>query len=400
MHTRSAGSADNLLPGPMEARLTDIVVDEDRKHAKGRFLRLCCRIDGRGDLVDACLEAVNALHQRRVISDDIRIYLAMQLITFWPFEQVDPELQRLDGQRKKIYDLMGEWGDDADLDAPEEVKDAERSARRASEEWREVLQVRRLRLLGFDDVADLYSRSAEFVRRNRKGEAQLWSTIGPLLWPRPEPGSPERLRSARAAGRTVPVPRVRPPEPEDDDDWPGSRWEQELEDAIRQPDREHSRRTFSAINDHVRADPERGRDWLGAAHALEKRSVISREALVYFTDYFLGESLLEDVSADPELQRMGEQRDELEEAIEAEEDLAADHPKRLLHRSVDDAYGARALALTLQRLRNWGFGEMAELMEKKPDEYDRMRAKGRLEVAGAEEPIDWDELERGFLTQE
>lgn len=313
--TRPDRSPDDLLPSPMEERLTDIVIDEDRKHAKRRFERLCDKIDGRGDLVDSCLEAVNALHRRRVISDDVRLYLALELIELWPFEKVDPELQGLDREWNRIADLMDEWGDDADLDAPEEVKQAEWEARLETVDWREVLEIRRLRLLGFDDIADLWPNADEFLRRKAMGEAQLWSTIPFGLreepWQRWVKHPPRRSRAARATGKAVPVPTVRPPKPEEDEDWPGSHAEQELEEAIRRPSTEQSRRTFDAIYDLIVWDPDRGPDWIEAARALEQRSVISHDAVVYLTDSFLDACLMDDAATDPEMQRLGDRLESL-----------------------------------------------------------------------------------------
>ncbi len=73
-------STRDSLPSPVEERLTDIVVDQNRKRAERRFERLCARIAGHADLVDECCMAVGALHARGKIGDDARVYLLTELI--------------------------------------------------------------------------------------------------------------------------------------------------------------------------------------------------------------------------------------------------------------------------------------------------------------------------------
>lgn len=179
--------------------------------------------------------------------------------------------------------------------------------------------------------------------------------------------------------------RTRRPQPTTDARSP----EQRLEALVREQNRDRAVRSFRRIRDDLDAQPEAVRAWIDGARVLTERLVIGEDAFLYLAEMFLEAWTAHDAAHDPELCRLHDEMDAMERAAGLTEDetwLVHEAPDDW--RARNDQWNARSLALTVERLRAWGYAETADLWEQKPNEFDRRTNKGRIEVLGPDPELD------------
>ena len=178
--------------------------------------------------------------------------------------------------------------------------------------------------------------------------------------------------------------RTRRPKPTTDTRSP----EQRLEALIREPNPERAHRMLGRIIEDLEAKPEPG-PWIAAARTLSERLIISEDAFYYLAQMF-NESLLFAASVDdPELSRLRRGMEEIERAHGLREGEYWAIPEATDDwRELNDAWDRRSDELLNSSLRELEHGDLADLREQNPAEFEGRNAKGHSDIWGEDEESD------------
>jgi len=156
-----------------------------------------------------------------------------------------------------------------------------------------------------------------------------------------------------------------------------------LESLLREPSKDRSRRIIGRIREEL----ERGRQvgpWIAAARTLAARGDISADAAYYFFEIFLECITANGARNDPEMLRLYDEIDKVKRAhglTEDEDWLIADAPAEWL--VLNAAWDRRDAELRAATLREVGQDDLADLLERDPDEFGRRVDAGHLDYWGA-----------------
>lgn len=133
--------------------------------------------------------------------------------------------------------------------------------------------------------------------------------------------------------------------------------------------------------------------WIAAARTLSERLIISENSFYYFTELFTECVVFAASKSDPELCRIRDQMDEIEQSHGLRDDEfwhIDDAPDDW--RDLNLAWDRRADEIVASSLRQLGHADLATLREQNPSEFERRGTQGRIDLWGEDEELD-DALE-------
>lgn len=155
-----------------------------------------------------------------------------------------------------------------------------------------------------------------------------------------------------------------------------------LESLLREPNGARSRRILFRIREELDRTPEPG-PWIAAARALAAKEAISADAVYYFVEIFLECITARAASNDPEMLRLyGEiDRVKLESGLDEDEDwLVGEGPPEW--QALTAAWDRREEEIRVATLRALGHDDIADVLERSPDEFRRREASGFVDLWG------------------
>lgn len=152
-----------------------------------------------------------------------------------------------------------------------------------------------------------------------------------------------------------------------------------LERIVCDPDREDAKQTFSLLQIQLFGRPEEFRLCIDRALVLRRRRVLSEDAFICLADYLVDYWLV--AENDPELQRIEHEMAAIKRAHGLpEDDDWPDDEEPAESQALHAAWEARNRAAQLERLRDSGCADVADLREANPDELRRRSRKGSAEL--------------------
>ena len=125
---------------------------------------------------------------------------------------------------------------------------------------------------------------------------------------------------------------------------------------------------------------------------LNERLIISDDALYYLVELFTECLVSAAFDSDPDLVRITEEMDAIEEAHGLKEDdywRTDEGPPEW--RSLDEAWSRRAKEIVASRLRELGHADFADLCQNNPSEFERRGANGQKDLWGDDEGEDYED---------
>lgn len=153
---------------------------------------------------------------------------------------------------------------------------------------------------------------------------------------------------------------------------------------FREPSAERSRRMMMRITTELEraAEPNPG-PWIAAARSLHARSLITENAALYLVEMFLESITFWAMDNDPEMLRLHDEIDR----VKREHGLAEDEDWYLHEgpeewRLLTEEWDRRDYALRTAALRVLGHDDIADLLERDPDDFDHRTSLGHREFWG------------------
>lgn len=142
---------------------------------------------------------------------------------------------------------------------------------------------------------------------------------------------------------------------------------------------------MSRIREELDRTPEPG-PWIAAARALAAKEAISADAVYYFVETFLDCITARAYSNDPEILRLNGEIDRVrfEYGLSEDEDwLVNEGPPEW--RALTAAWDRRDDEIRVATLRALGHDDIADVLERSPDEFRLREASGHVDLWGAED---------------
>lgn len=135
----------------------------------------------------------------------------------------------------------------------------------------------------------------------------------------------------------------------------------------------------------LEASPEPG-PWIAAARALAAEGVVSADAVFYFAEHFLECITFQAVNHDPEMLRIYAEIDEVKRAhgLRDDEDWYVDDGPAEWQ-ALNKAWDERDHELRVSTLRALGHDDLADVLERDPEEFRGREASGYFDIWGADE---------------
>jgi hypothetical protein len=161
--------------------------------------------------------------------------------------------------------------------------------------------------------------------------------------------------------------------------------EQRLEALVREPNLERAHRMLMRIRDDLDANPEPG-PWIAGARTLSERLIISENSFHYLAEILAECLMFAASSSDPVLCRIRDEIASIERAHGLREDESwhiDDGPAEW--RSLNAAWDRRADEIFAADLRRFGNADLADLVERNREEFERRSVQGRIELWGEDD---------------
>ena len=156
-----------------------------------------------------------------------------------------------------------------------------------------------------------------------------------------------------------------------------------LESLIKEPDSDRSGRILGRIREELDRTPEPG-PWIAAARSLEAQGAISADAVYYFVELFLECITAHAAWNDPELLRIyGEMNRVKREHSLGEDDDWLVHEAPAAWQTLNAAWERRDEEIRVAALRMLGHHDIADVMERNPDDFRLREASGHYDLWGA-----------------
>lgn len=142
---------------------------------------------------------------------------------------------------------------------------------------------------------------------------------------------------------------------------------------------------FARIREDLDADPKPG-PWIDAARTLSERLVISDDTLYYLVEMFTECLVFIGSQSDTEMVRIRGEMEIIERAHGLREDEywpVSEGPEEW--QRLNEAWDRRADEIVVSFLRELGHGDIADLREQKPSEFEARTVKGRTDLWGEDE---------------
>lgn len=123
--------------------------------------------------------------------------------------------------------------------------------------------------------------------------------------------------------------------------------------------------------------------WIAAARALAADGVITADAALFLVEAFLDAVTYASLESDPEMVRICEEMDRVkrEHGLDEDEEWYVDEGPEEFER-LNDEWERRDHENRIAALRALGHGDIADLLERDPEEFDRRTSIGHREFWG------------------
>jgi hypothetical protein len=155
-----------------------------------------------------------------------------------------------------------------------------------------------------------------------------------------------------------------------------------LESLVAEPAVARSRRILMRIRMELNGAPYPD-PWISAARSLAERGQISADTVIYFVEIFLECVTRQASGCDPEMLRLYDEMHRVERAHGLGEDeswLTREAPAEWLE--LNEAWDRRNDAIRVATLRDLGHGDIADLLERQPAEFNDRGSAGHHDLWG------------------
>lgn len=156
-----------------------------------------------------------------------------------------------------------------------------------------------------------------------------------------------------------------------------------LESLVNEPSSDRSRRILGRIREELDRTPEPG-PWIAAARALAAKGAVTADAVYYFVEIFLECITARAAWNDPEMLRLdGEMnRVKREHGLDEDDDWLV-HEGPAAWQALNAAWDRRDHEIRVTTLRALGHDDIADLLERNPDDFGLREASGHFDLWGA-----------------